>query len=574
MRKINFKKLIRYISVLPVLFVFITGTTARAVSGGCGEKASYTLENGILTIEGSGAMRDFRYPEDTPWFEDRATISKVVVKNGITHIGDMAFYDCDNLHTAEIPSTVQTIGDYAFSNCEKLTIAALPANLTEIGGYAFERCSSLPLVQIPSKTKIIGSGAFYRCSSLTTITIPRSVESIGSSAFAYCKGIISADVQCVLNEVPVWLFYGCEALESISFASQVDSVGDYAIYGCANLDSITCAGEQQVLSEFISIPETIPAPDLPSAGGVAGETPTGQITPVRTPVPTPEPEKEVHNTDGALIIVTKPEKENQPPEKYEIIIQADSGVQDAVNLMEEEIEKTEALPSLIKIQLMNSNTLSGSVLQKIAGQKTTLEVTTAQNHIWVFKGNQLNGDNFKDLDLSVTLEPKTGMTATEKSAYGSTGVYTLKFNGKFIYNAEVRVKLGADFSRKYATLFFTNGENRDSLQNVLIDSESRASFAFGAGSVTEGYVVAVDVASMSVGQEAYIPENMQGEYTGLMDENGTRYVVTGVESSWGIGIGEFTRYVVVGFVGIVIVVGCIVYVLMKQEEIKRKYKQD
>lgn len=54
----------------------------------------------------------------------------------------------------------------------------------EIGSYAFFDCSDLKTVVIPSTVTIIGDGAFMLCESLESIVIPESVKEIGEYAFA------------------------------------------------------------------------------------------------------------------------------------------------------------------------------------------------------------------------------------------------------------------------------------------------------------------------------------------------------------------------------------------------------
>ena len=104
------------------------------ISGTCGANLTWTLtKDGVLTISGEGEMFSFTLvvsplsitpmSEDTesaPWGEYTALIAKVIVKDGVTSIGDNAFAACENLKEIEIPETVTAIGDNAFSGCEAL----------------------------------------------------------------------------------------------------------------------------------------------------------------------------------------------------------------------------------------------------------------------------------------------------------------------------------------------------------------------------------------------------------------------------------------------------------------------
>ena len=63
-------------------------------SGSCGENITWTLDDsGVLTISGTGAMADYASASAAPWYSSRSNITKVVIENGITTIGDRAFYN-------------------------------------------------------------------------------------------------------------------------------------------------------------------------------------------------------------------------------------------------------------------------------------------------------------------------------------------------------------------------------------------------------------------------------------------------------------------------------------------------
>ena len=127
---------------LLVLFFALLPMMAMADnSGSCGDNVTwtYTESTKTLTIQGSGAMENY-YVGSTPWYDFRTNIQIIVIEDGVTSIGEAAFYGCSGLTSVTIPNSVTSIG----------------------------------------------SGAFYYCSGLTSVTIPNSVTSIRESAFAYC----------------------------------------------------------------------------------------------------------------------------------------------------------------------------------------------------------------------------------------------------------------------------------------------------------------------------------------------------------------------------------------------------
>ena len=121
-----------------------------------------------------------------------AKTGSYTIPNGVTHIGNAAFYNCGNLTGVTIPNGVTSIGDEAFRYCDNLTSITIPNGVTTIGNGAFAECTGLTSVTIPNGVTRIGPGTFFFCYNLTGVTIPASVTTIDSSAFTYCSGLTSA----------------------------------------------------------------------------------------------------------------------------------------------------------------------------------------------------------------------------------------------------------------------------------------------------------------------------------------------------------------------------------------------
>ena len=198
--------------------------------------------DGTLNISGTGAMKDYTNynssDSQSPVFGND-TIKNVVIEDGVTSIGNYAFWSCSSLTSITIPKSVTSIGDRAFYNCSSLTSITIPKSVTSIGANAFERCSSLTSITIPDSVISIGASVFEECRNLSSITLSNNITSIGTFAFYNCSGLTSITIPETVTSIGDFAFEGCSSLTSITIPDGVTSIGASAFYNCSNLTSIT-----------------------------------------------------------------------------------------------------------------------------------------------------------------------------------------------------------------------------------------------------------------------------------------------------------------------------------------------
>lgn len=167
--------------------------------GTCGTSLTWTLDSdGTLTISGEGAMTDYNSSGGAPWYGKRAQIKEIVFAEGVTSIGNYAFYDCTSLTTINFAEGLTSIGYNAFSGCSALKTLRLPDTLTTIYGYAFSNCTALSEVYLGKSTTTLEVAAFANCSKLTTITLSDALTSVNwSSNYASYFSFYNAPISIV-----------------------------------------------------------------------------------------------------------------------------------------------------------------------------------------------------------------------------------------------------------------------------------------------------------------------------------------------------------------------------------------
>ena len=193
----------------------------------------------ILTFSGEGEIQDYPDHQNSKgWYDEKDDITKIVVKEGITYIGDYALSETAATELV-LPSTVEEISDLAFYssaqvyNClESITIPEenqyykvegnliltkygkevvtycsknveiqeVPEGVEKLKFYAFDFINATE-IKLPSSLKVIESRAFNNCIKLKQIVIPNKVETIGSYAFGNCSILEKIEIDKEKNSI-------------------------------------------------------------------------------------------------------------------------------------------------------------------------------------------------------------------------------------------------------------------------------------------------------------------------------------------------------------------------------------
>ena len=245
-------------------------------TGSCGDNVTYSLdtETGVLTISGTGKMKNYS-GEDSPFYQN-SNIKSVIIENGVTSIGNFAFYSCNSLIEVSLPTSTISLGVSAFSGCENLMSISIPANIVDIQSIAFAGCKKLTSIAVdsnnenyssingvlfdknvtelvcypagkndasytvPNTVKSFAYGSFYDCENLTSVIIPNGVTSIGGATFWNCKNLKSIVIPKSVTKIDLFSFNGCESLKDIYYTGSEDEWNKITIgNGNENLTNAT-----------------------------------------------------------------------------------------------------------------------------------------------------------------------------------------------------------------------------------------------------------------------------------------------------------------------------------------------
>lgn len=210
--------LIMLVNLLPVT----TSALETTLSGNCGatedDNVVWNLTQNntdeqnptyTLTISGKGRMADYFYFGNTaPW--KSVNYNEVTVEDGVTSIGDYAFYK-SFISSIVLPESVQSIGEAAF-NWSSLATIELPTGLSSIG----EAC--------------------FMSSKVSKITIPRTVNSLEKASLADIEKIYFEGDAIELTDDAQWLYYGPDEGHNITLYYKQGTAGwtDSGVYDATN----------------------------------------------------------------------------------------------------------------------------------------------------------------------------------------------------------------------------------------------------------------------------------------------------------------------------------------------------
>lgn len=169
---------------------------------------------------------------------NRANVKEVEIYNGVTEIGNYAFWDCSSLTGITIPNSVIIISQYAFQDCDNLTGITIPNSVEIIKYGAFFGCEKLVSVILPNGLRRINDNTFKNCSSLTGITIPNSVNSIEYEAFENCYSLTGITIPDSVLGIDSEAFANCTGLKTMTIKATTPPTLDSTAFSDSGIQTI------------------------------------------------------------------------------------------------------------------------------------------------------------------------------------------------------------------------------------------------------------------------------------------------------------------------------------------------
>lgn len=236
-------------------------TIGESVFANCSSLGSLAVENGNTAYRMRGVYlctADGRELIAAP-----ATLTEVVIPDGVETIRREAFCGCAGLLKLTIPGSVSSVGSSAFGGCNRISDLTLPGerftveNLLSYSARSYRLtnvtvtagttalCDSfcargvkVVRVTLPDSVRSIGSSAFSQCEALEGIELPPALTNLGQSVFAQSRGLREIAIPTGVRKIPQYCFQSCAGLERVTFAGDLESIGPYAFYHCEKLDDI------------------------------------------------------------------------------------------------------------------------------------------------------------------------------------------------------------------------------------------------------------------------------------------------------------------------------------------------
>lgn len=235
--------------------------------GVCGDNLTYTIENNILEINGTGRMYDSSSDSKSLWIQYSNIIHTIIITEGCTYLGKYCFSFLSKVKQINLPQSLTSAGEGFCYECTGLEYINIPPKINFLPNYSFNNCINLSTLIIEdSKTSLrigykdySGYNSVYRplfydislkifhlgrnlsityqtdnyslwtSSNLNQLTIGNNVTTIPYRC-AYSGNITNLIIPDSITTIEDEAFNGCTDLNDITFSKNIQQIGSNAFH--------------------------------------------------------------------------------------------------------------------------------------------------------------------------------------------------------------------------------------------------------------------------------------------------------------------------------------------------------
>lgn len=208
----------------------IAENTDIVTAGGTfGDNIYWEVSGDTLTVSGNGIIEDSHSEDSPPWNAYSSSITKIIIKDGVTALGEGAFVMFSDVTDFVVADSVVSIDRYAIPYGPWLDEKMETETLVTAGRVLIDASKATGDVVIPDGIKGIGYYAFSNTEGVKSILVPESVEHLDECALAllsdYTVKVIMLNPECVIepgyagstfpSDSTVYCYYGSTAYDYI-----------------------------------------------------------------------------------------------------------------------------------------------------------------------------------------------------------------------------------------------------------------------------------------------------------------------------------------------------------------------
>ena len=186
----------RILALLICLTLSLTAVTTGITAFAASSDWEYDNESKVLTIKADTQNYTQGNYTDVPWEQYKAEVESIVIKDGVSSIGDFAFCFAGSLKSVTLPKGLSYIGTAAFAGCDKLMTLNIPDSVSSIGDNAFGYNSQMQLTD--GFVAGCSANSYAQSYCLANYIMFDSPINLGEST----AEIKSANAQCIWSFTP------------------------------------------------------------------------------------------------------------------------------------------------------------------------------------------------------------------------------------------------------------------------------------------------------------------------------------------------------------------------------------